>query len=71
MYEKVKNTFILTPKLVKERAGEETLIMHPLPRVGEIDERIDADSRAIYLNAQIQNGMYTRMALISLILGTL
>lgn len=68
-YEKVKNRFILNPKLIKERAGKSTIFMHPLPRVGEIDPQVDSDPRAVYLRSQIRNGMYVRMALIALILG--
>lgn len=43
--------------------------MHPLPRVGEILEEVDDDPRAVYLRNQIRNGMYVRMAIISLVLG--
>lgn len=68
-YEKVKNKFILSEKLVKEYAGKQTLIMHPLPRVGEIEPEVDSDPRAVYLRSQIRNGMYIRMALIALVLG--
>jgi aspartate carbamoyltransferase catalytic subunit len=67
-YEKVKNKFVVTEKLVKETAGKNTIIMHPLPRVGEIDAAVDKDPRAVYLGSQIRNGMYVRMALLSLIL---
>ncbi len=45
--------------------------MHPLPRVGEIDPRVDKDPRALYLRNQIRNGMYVRMALIGQVLGKL
>lgn len=68
-YEKVKGKFILTEKLVKQFAGENTILMHPLPRVDEIDKKIDSDPRAVYLKTQIRNGMYIRMALIALVLG--
>lgn len=68
-YEKVKNKFIVTEKLVREFAGKETIIMHPLPRVGEIENIVDEDERAVYLRSQIRNGMYVRMALLALILG--
>jgi aspartate carbamoyltransferase len=67
-YEKLKLSFILTEKLVKEKAGRNTLLMHPLPRVGEIDEDVDLDPRAIYLTTEPKNGMYVRMGLFSLIL---
>jgi aspartate carbamoyltransferase len=68
-YEKTKNKFIVTKELVKKYAVNKTIIMHPLPRVGEIDPEIDSDPRAVYLRSQIRNGMYIRMALISLVLG--
>lgn len=68
-YQKVKNRFIVTEKLVKDYAGKDTIIMHPLPRVGEIEPAVDEDPRAIYLRSQIRNGMYVRMALIALVLG--
>ncbi len=68
-YNKVKNTFILTKKLVNDYARKDTIFMHPLPRVGEIETEIDIDPRAEYLRSQIRNGMYIRMALIALVLG--
>ncbi|MGH7203774.1 MAG: aspartate carbamoyltransferase [Candidatus Levyibacteriota bacterium] len=68
-YEKIKNKFIVTEKLVKEKAGKKTIIMHPLPRVGEIETAVDADPRAVYLRSEIRNGMYIRMALLVLVLG--
>lgn len=67
-YEEVKNSFILTPALAKKYAGKNTLFMHPLPRVGEIDEALDADPRAVYFE-QVQNGLYIRQALLALIWG--
>lgn len=67
-YEKLKLSFILTKKLVDEKAGKNTLIMHPLPRVGEIETAVDSDPRAVYLTTEPKNGMYVRMALLKLIL---
>ncbi len=43
--------------------------MHPLPRVGEILEEVDDDPRSVYLTKQMRNGLYTRMALLNLVLG--
>lgn len=68
-YEKLKLSFILTKKLVTEKAGKDTLLMHPLPRVGEIEQEVDGDKRAVYLNVEPKNGMFVRMGLFSLILG--
>lgn len=47
---------------------EKTIIMHPLPRVDEIDIAVDKDPRAIYFE-QAKNGLYVRTALLALILG--
>jgi len=68
-YEKVKNKFILDNRLISERAGINTIFMHPLPRVGEILTEVDNDPRAAYLRTEVRNGMYVRMALIALVLG--
>jgi len=68
VYEKLKTRFIVTKELINQKAGKNTIIMHPLPRVGEIDPAIDNDLRAVYLSSQIRNGMYIRMALLSLVL---
>ncbi|MDU2202517.1 MAG: aspartate carbamoyltransferase, partial [Anaerococcus hydrogenalis] len=38
-------------------------ILHPLPRVNEIDKDVDDDPRALYFK-QVKCGMYARMALI-------
>lgn len=68
-YQKVNNKFILDQALIDEKAGENTIFMHPLPRVGEILPEVDEDPRAVYLRTQIRNGLYVRMALIALVLG--
>jgi len=68
VYEKLKLSFILTKKLIEEKAGKKTLLMHPLPRVGEIEAEVDADPRAVYLKTEAKNGMWVRMALFKLIL---
>ena len=43
-------------------------ILHPLPRVNEIDVDVDENPKAYYFE-QAKNGMYTRMAIIASILG--
>lgn len=70
-YEKVKNRFILNKKLISEKAGKDTIFMHPLPRIGEIEIDVDKDPRASYLRTEVRNGMYIRMAILGLILGKL
>ena len=66
-YEKYKGVYILDPgKAAMMRAG--AIIMHPLPRVGEIAPEVDTDRRARYFE-QARNGLYVRMALLDLVLG--
>lgn len=45
-----------------------SIVMHPLPRVNELDPRIDASPRAVYFQ-QARNGLYVREALLALVLG--
>ncbi len=47
---------------------ESAIIMHPLPRVDEINPEVDRDKRALYFT-QASNGVFVRMAIISMILG--
>ena len=44
------------------------IVMHPLPRVGEIRESVDPDPRAAYFR-QVRNGLYIRMALLAAVIG--
>jgi aspartate carbamoyltransferase catalytic subunit len=46
-----------------QRLAEHAILMHPLPRVGEIDPLVDADPRAAYFR-QARNGLWTRMAVL-------
>jgi carbamoyl-phosphate synthase/aspartate carbamoyltransferase/dihydroorotase/carbamoyl-phosphate synthase/aspartate carbamoyltransferase len=66
-YEEVKDQYEITPELMGS-AKEDMIIMHPLPRVGEIHYAVDDDPRAAYFR-QVQNGMYVRMALLAAVLG--
>ena len=66
-YEEVKDFFEITPELMQE-AKEKMIVMHPLPRVGEIHYKVDRDPRAAYFR-QVQNGMFVRMALLAVVLG--
>ncbi|MBR1659585.1 MAG: aspartate carbamoyltransferase [Oscillospiraceae bacterium] len=61
-YIRLKDTYILTPEKLKN-ARQDLCVMHPLPRVNEIDVRVDDDPRACYFK-QVLNGKYMRMALI-------
>lgn len=66
-YVRLKDFYILN-KAKMERAREDMLILHPLPRVNEISVEVDNDPRAVYFK-QVQYGVYVRMALILTLLG--
>ncbi|MDA3911080.1 MAG: aspartate carbamoyltransferase [Bacteroidales bacterium] len=66
-YEKVKNAYVLKREMLINTKPN-MKILHPLPRVNEIDTNVDEDPRAYYFQ-QALNGVYTRMAIMSLILG--
>ena len=61
-YVRMKDFYILDKKKL-EKAKEDMLILHPLPRVNEISVEVDDDPRAVYFK-QVQYGVYVRMALI-------
>ncbi|MFB3923624.1 MAG: aspartate carbamoyltransferase [Terriglobia bacterium] len=66
-YEKCRGVYVInaqTLQLMKPKS----IIMHPLPRLDEITMEVDADPRAAYFR-QAQNGLYVRMALLSMVLG--
>jgi aspartate carbamoyltransferase catalytic subunit len=66
-YEKVKNAYVLRKSML-ENCKSNMRILHPLPRVNEIDVDVD-DSKQAYYFRQALNGVYTRMAIITSILG--
>lgn len=68
-YEKVKSSYRISPEDL-ERAKESLVVMHPLPRVDEIDYKVDDTPHAKYFR-QVRYGVLVRMALISLILGAI
>ena len=66
-YERVKDVYKLTaPMLSSVRPNMK--ILHPLPRVGEIEQDVDETPYAYYFK-QAENGLYVRMAIISYLLG--
>ena len=65
----LKAIVVVTPDLLQTYARKDMILMNPLPRVESIDPAVDSDERAVYLRSQVRNGLYTRMALLTLILG--
>jgi aspartate carbamoyltransferase catalytic subunit len=55
----------INPEMLK-RMKSDAIIMHPLPRSVEIDPLVDRDPRAAYFR-QAQNGLFVRMALLTML----
>ena len=66
-YERLKDVYILNAKKM-EKAKNDCIVLHPLPRVNEISVDLDDDPRACYFK-QVYNGRYMRMALIKKLLS--
>ena len=58
--------FVIDSALV-QRMKPDALILHPLPRTAELDKSVDDDPRALYFR-QAKNGLYVRMALLTMLL---
>ena len=68
-YEKVKNSYVLKNYML-EQTKDNLKVLHPLPRVNEINTDVDSNPKAYYFQ-QALNGVYVRQAIISLILGAI
>lgn len=66
-YERVKNTYVLRNSML-DNTKDNLKVLHPLPRVNEIADDVDANTKAYYFK-QAENGVYTRMAIIASIMG--
>lgn len=66
-YEKVKNAYVLHDYMLADtKPGMR--ILHPLPRVNEINPDVDSNEKAYYFE-QALNGVFTRQAIICTLLG--
>lgn len=66
-YEKVKNVYILRKDML-ENTRDNLRILHPLPRVNEIQQDVDDSPKAYYFE-QALNGVFARQAVICDSLG--
>ena len=65
-YEKTKNTYILRNEMLAHTKAN-MKILHPLPRVNEIQQDVDENPKAYYFELA-RNGVFTRQAIISYLL---
>lgn len=66
-YEQVKNVYILRNSMLTNTKPN-VKVLHPLPRVNEINTDVDKNSKAYYFE-QARNGVFTREAIISHIMN--
>ena len=66
-YEKVKNVYVLRNEMLK-KTKPNMRILHPLPRVNEIHQDVDSNTKAYYFE-QTLNGVFTRQAILCSLLG--
>lgn len=67
-YERIKDVYNLHNSMLAANNKPNFKVLHPLPRVNEIDIDVDSNPSAYYFT-QALNGVYVRQALIASILG--
>lgn len=66
-YERSRGYYLIDRQAM-DRLSSDAIVLHPLPRVDEIDPAVDTDPRAAYFR-QAENGVYVRMALLDQMLA--
>jgi aspartate carbamoyltransferase catalytic subunit len=66
-YQQARGVYVVNREILGLMKPD-AVVMHPLPRVDEIDPEVDDDPRAAYFR-QAQNGVFIRMALLAACLG--
>jgi len=66
-YERASGRYTVD-RVLMERLRPNAIVLHPLPRVGEIDPAVDDDLRSAYFR-QARNGLFVRMALLKTLLA--
>ncbi len=67
VYEKLKTKYAMTREMV-DTMKKGAILMHPLPRVGEISPDVDSSPHAVYFK-QAAYGVTVRMALLTMLIG--
>ena len=66
-YLQVKGVYVIEPGSMA-RMRPRSILMHPLPRLDEIDPAVDSDPRSAYFR-QARNGVQVRMALLDMVVS--
>ncbi|KXB59902.1 aspartate carbamoyltransferase [Leptotrichia wadei] len=67
-YEKVKGIYVINRENIVGKCKDDMIILHPLPRVDEIDKNLDNTKYALYFK-QAKNGIPVRQAMMMAVLG--
>ncbi|PVF94065.1 putative URA2-multifunctional pyrimidine biosynthesis protein [Serendipita vermifera] len=67
-WQAVSSSYVVN-QAVLARAKADMIVMHPLPRVNEIDPEVDFDARRAVYFRQMRYGLFVRMALLASVLG--
>ena len=67
-YEAVKGSYIVNNDVLA-RAKPDMVVLHPLPRVDEIDREVDFDTKRAAYFRQMRYGLFIRMALLAMVLA--
>ena len=70
LYEKMKGVYVISKDTIVGKCKDNMIILHPLPRVDEIDIDLDDTKHALYFK-QAKNGVPVREAMIGTALGKL
>ena len=62
-YKKAAGRYVLNQDIL-DGMKQRSIVLHPLPRAGEIDPAVDEDPRSAYFR-QAKNGVFIRMALLA------
>ncbi|HEY7202400.1 MAG TPA: aspartate carbamoyltransferase, partial [Candidatus Dormibacteraeota bacterium] len=66
-YRAVRGVYVIGPEAMA-RLRADAIVLHPLPRLNEIEPAVDDDPRAAYFR-QARNGVQVRMALLDMVLS--
>ncbi|MDO8486396.1 MAG: aspartate carbamoyltransferase [Candidatus Staskawiczbacteria bacterium] len=61
--------YYVVDKTIMDMLRQDAIVMHPLPINDEITSEVDDDARSVYLTHQVDSGLFTRMALLKMILA--
>ncbi|KAF8315801.1 uncharacterized protein EI90DRAFT_3159037 [Cantharellus anzutake] len=67
-WERVHKSYVVDHSVLA-RAKADMIVMHPLPRLTEIDPEVDFDSRRAVYFRQMRYGLFVRMALLAMVMG--